>query len=273
MDGFGYYGRQDHKDKLNGYKVNTWGGMAAIETTLVSYLRLGLGAGYAFTDLDEDKFDNGTDIDTYQGTLYLTYDTNSWFIDGGFSFGWNRYDGDRHINFTGVHRTAHAQYDGQEYTGFLAAGYRFYWNCFELTPLGTLLYSHVDMDGYTEDGASSLNYHIENQQYDYLQSGLGLKLAYVYKTDCGIFLPEVHGMWLHDFEEDKMNIRANFIGLGAAAGSFKELGPSVDETTWDVGASLAFIANDTFTIQVVYDYEKSKTYFDQQGMLELSFDF
>ncbi len=272
-EGFGSYGHQDEKDHLNGYKANTWGGMVAAETTLTGYLRGGLGLGYAFTDLDESKFKNGTDINTYQGTLYLTYDTMTWFVDGGFSFGWNHYNGDRHINYTGVHRTARANYDGQTYTGFLAGGYRFYWNCFEVTPLASLIYTHLDIEGYTEHGADSLNYHIKEQEYDFLESDLGLNLAYIYKMDCGILIPGVHGLWIHNYEEDKMNIRAKFVGLGGQAGSIKNMGPSIDENMWNVGASLAYLANDTFTVQVVYDYEQSKTYFDHRGLLEIAFNF
>ena len=272
-DGFGIYGHQDPKDHLNGYRAHTWGGMLAVETTLVGYLRAGIGAGYAFTDLDESKFKNNTDINTYQGTLYLTYDTNTWFLDGGFSFGWNRYDGNRHIDFTGVDRTAHAEYDGQEYTGFAAGGYHFYWNCFEITPLASLLYSHLDIEDYTEHGADSIDLHIKEQHYNYLESSLGAKVAYIYKTDCGIFIPEVHSFWIHDFEDEKTNVNATFVGLGSAAGSFKNVGPGIDENMWDIGGGVAFLANDTFTIQVVYDYERSKSYFEHQGMLEMSFDF
>lgn len=273
-DGFGYYGHQNNKDNLNGYKVNTWGTVAAIEMPVFCGLRAGLGAGYAYTDLDERRFGNETDIHNYQGTIYLGYDVEPWFVDAGFSFGWNRYDGRRNIVFPGINRTARAEYNGQEYTGFATAGYEYYFcNNFEITPFASILYTHLHIDGYKEKGADSLNLRIKKQSYNFAESGLGLKLAYLFETNCGTYIPEVHTIWLHDFHTDPLDATASFTGIGAAAGTFNNKGPRTDRNTWNIGASINCIANDNFSILVLYDYERSKTYYDHQGTLELSYDF
>lgn len=272
-DGFGYYGHQDNKDHLNGYKVNTWGTMLAVETPAFCGFRAGLGAGYAYTDLDERRFNNSTDIHNYTGTAYFSYNPNAWFLDGGFSFGWNRYDGARHIDFAAIHRTARAKYNGKEYTGFFATGYQYTCNCLEITPMATLLYSHLHLDAYTEKGANSLNMHINKQNYDYLQSGLGLKAEYLYDTCYGIFIPELHSFWLHDFHTKGLHANASFTGIGAAAGTFENIGPRFDKNTWNIGTSVSCLANDQFSMFIVYDYERSKSYFDHQWMVELAYDF
>ncbi len=271
--GFGTYGHQDSKDQLNGYRATTWGGMLAFELPIICYLRAGVGGGIAVTDLDESAFGNKTTLHDYQGTLYFTYDTNSWFVDGGFSFGWNRYDGTRQISFPSVNRTAGAKYDGQEYSGFAVAGYQYYSHCFELTPLASVLYTHLNINDYTETGANSLDLHINRQQYDFVESGLGAKVAYFVKWHCGLFIPEVHSLWLHDFIDDTLNVTASFTGLGAAGGSFVNTGPTIDRDTWNIGGSLTYLFNSTFSIQLVYDYERSSTHFDHQGMVELAIDF
>lgn len=273
VDGFGYYGRQDNQNGLNGYKVDTWGTTLAYEMPLFCGFRAGLGAGYAFTDLDERAFGNHTDIHNYQGTVYFSYDNNCWFADGGFSFGWNRYDGIRHINFAQIDRTARAKYNGHEYTGFLVTGYQYLCNCFEITPFASLIYSHLHLAAYTEKGADSLNLHINKQNYNYLESGLGVKLAYLFQTNCGLFIPELHTVWLHDFHNDGLNVNSSFTGIGAAAGSFNNKGPKTDRNTWNIGGSITCMANDNFSILLVYDYERSSHYFDHQGQLELSYDF
>jgi uncharacterized protein with beta-barrel porin domain len=272
-DGFGYYGHQDNKDDLNGYKANTWGTMLSIETPVICGFRAGLGGGYAYTDLDERKYGNNTNIHNYQGTVYFSYDPNAWFLDGGFSFGWNRYDGKRHINFAEVNRTARAKYNGKEYTGFAATGYRYTYNCFDITPIASVLYSHLHLDAYTEKGAQSLNLHINKQHYNYLESSLGAKVEYLYQTRCGTFIPEIHSFWLHDFYTRGLHANATFTWIGAANGSFNNIGPRFDKNTWNMGGSITCFAGDRFSFLVLYDYERSKSYFDHQVMLEASYEF
>lgn len=272
-DGFGYYGHQDDKAPLNGYKANTWGGVLAYELPVMCGLRVGLGGGFAYTDLDEHLFGNKTDIHNYQATFYFTYDTNPWFVDGGFSLGWNRYDGTRHIRYADVNRTASAKYNGREYTAFVATGYQYDYSCFEITPLATLLYSHLNIDDYTETGALSLDQHVGEQRYNFWESGLGMKLAYLYQTNCGLFIPEVHSLWLYDYNDKGLFGNSGFTGLGAAAGTYPIRGPELDRNIWNIGGSLTYWLNCNISVQVFYDYERSKSYFDHQGMLELAYDF
>ena len=272
-DGFGYYGHQDNKDDFNGYKVNTWGTMLAAETPVYCGLRLGLGAGYAYTKLDQRRFGNNTRINNYVGTAYFSYNPNDWFLDGGFSYGWHRYNGTRHIEFAAIDRTARAKYNGKEYTGFLATGYQWSYNCIDITPFASLMYSRLHLDSYTEKNADFLNMHVSKQHYKFLQSGLGLKAEYLYQTCYGIYIPEIHSIWLHDYYNNGLNADASFTGLGAVAGSFPNRGPKTDRDTWNIGGSLTFMANDHFSAFVVYDYERSSTYFDHQWMLEVAYDF
>lgn len=272
-DGFGYYGHQDNKDGLNGYMNHTWGTTLAVETPLICDFRAGLGGGYAFTDLDERLYGNNTNVHNYQGTIYFSYDPSDWFLDGGFSFGWNRYDGKRHIKFAAIDRIARAKYNGKEYTGFVATGYQYLCNNFEFTPMASLLYSHLDIDAYTEKGADSLDLFIDKQNYKFLESALGAKLEYLYQTRCGVFIPEIHSFWLHDFYTKGLDANATFTGLGAAAGSFNNFGPRFDKNTLNIGGSLTCFANDSLSVLVLYDYEKSKSYFDHQWMVQFAYDF
>ncbi|HSW90298.1 MAG TPA: autotransporter outer membrane beta-barrel domain-containing protein, partial [Patescibacteria group bacterium] len=271
--GFGSHSHQNPRDFLNGYKANTYGGTIAFDAPLVCGLRAGVGAGYAFTDLDESRFDNATDINNYEGTFYLSYTSYSWFVNTGFSFGWDQFYGTRNINYTGVSRTAHAKYNGQEYTGFFATGYQKYFNCFEFTPFATVIATYQHIGDFTETGADSLNLHINEQNYTYVESGLGLQIAYLFRTCHGVYVPEVHSIWLHDFYQNRLNVDAIFTGLGAGAGSFPNTGPGIGRNTWDIGGSITFMISRTFSIMVNYDYNRSKAYYSHQGLLELSYSF
>lgn len=106
-----------------------------------------------------------------------------------------------------------------------------------------------------------------------LESGLGLKLAYLLKTNCGIYIPEFHSLWLHDFYRNRLNIDASFVGIGAAGGVFSNIGPEQDRNAWDIGASITCMVNRNFSILLNYDYERSSNYFSHQGLIKLSYDF
>ncbi|MBS0651341.1 MAG: autotransporter domain-containing protein [Verrucomicrobia bacterium] len=273
MDGFGYFGHQGTKNQIKGYKVDTWGTMLAGEKTFSCHLSGGLGLGYAYSDINVKGSRNTTKIHDYQGTAYISYQTLPWFLDGGVSFGWNRYDGRRYIAFQDLRRSSHAKYNGQEYTGFITGGYQRCFGHFEIIPLASLIYSHVHLNSYHEKGAKTLSLKIKEQHFDYLESGLGLKIASLYTTFFGPLIPEFHTIWIHDYINHKPNVRASFSELGAEGGYFNNKGQSIDPNTWNVGASVTVLPSRHFSVSAIYDYNVSSNYYAHQGMIELGYDF
>jgi len=272
-DGFVYYGHQGNKDDYNGYDVHTWGTVIAAETPLVCDFRGGLGFGYAYSKIKENIYDGNTGTHNYQGTAYFTYHPDSSFLDGGVSFGWNHYSGTRKIRYNSVDRSAYAKYNGQEYSTFLAAGWSHFHDDFEITPLASLLYSYLHLCDYREHGAKSLNLQVRTQNYQFLQSSLGAKVAYLFDSCYGTFVPEIHSFWLYDFNPATLDARASLQYLGAPGGSFKNKGFRVDQNMWNIGGSLSCAPIEPLTITLSYDYERSSHYYDHQGLLELALEF
>ena len=112
-DGFGLWGHQDKHHGFNGYKANLEGGMVAVQGPIIQELSAGIGGGYAQTHVDRSH-DNDSTIKMYDGTAYLSFNPTDWYLDGAFSFDFNKYEDRRHIKFTGVNRTAKADYAGQQ---------------------------------------------------------------------------------------------------------------------------------------------------------------
>lgn len=272
-DGFFYYGNQGSKGWYNGYDVRTWGTLVAAEMSLPCALRAGLGFGYAYSNLNENLFGNSTNVHHYLGTAYMSYQPSDWFVDAGVSYGWNRYDGFRHINYNQVHRTAKAEYNGQQFSFYGVTGLYYTFDSFEITPMGSLLYSYLYLNDYTESGAQSLNLHVRKQNYEFFQSSLGVKASYLYSTCWGPVLPEIHTFWVHDFNPATLDATASLTGLGAAAGTFKNRGYHVDQNLWNIGTSLTCAPGYGFSLMAGYDYEKGCTYYDHQGILEIAYDF
>jgi uncharacterized protein with beta-barrel porin domain len=272
-DGFYYFGHQKNQQFFNGYNVNTWGTMLAAEAPLGCDLRAGLGFGYAYGKIDEKKFGNRNSIHNYQGSAYLSYQPNEWFLDGGVSFGWNRYDGDRHIDYRTIHRTARSGYNGEILSGFLVAGSRYYCKDWEISPIGSFIYSYLHLNKYKERGADSLNLYVRNQDYQFMESALGLKVTRTLETCYGSFFPEIHTFWLHDFNTCTLDASASFLGLGAAGGTFNNRGYRYDQNTWNIGASVTVFATSAISLLGVYDFDLSNHYYSHQALLELAWSF
>lgn len=274
-DGFGSYGRQSALGDFNGYVAKTVGTVLAVEKPLtICGLRAGVGFGYAHTDINnKGNPGNYTQINNCQATGYFTYDRSQWFLDGGFSLGWNNYKRSRRIVFASIDRKARANFWGQEYSGFLTTGYQCYADNLEITPLASLIYSHLHLDAHTERGANSLNLHLSSDHYNFWQSGLGIKLAYLFDSCYGAIIPEVHSLWLHNFNRNPVRVHASFSSVEFMDVKFKNKTPPFDQNLWNIGASLTCIRNEGFSLMAVYDYERSCHYFTHQGLVELAWQY
>lgn len=271
-DGFGLWGHQDKHGNSNSYDADLYGGMLAFQGPISREFSAGLGGGYAQTHVSRAHGNNST-IKTYDATAYLSFNPTHWYLDAAFSFDFNQYKDTRHIKFPGVDRTARADYDGLEYTGLLAGGYRFYGGCAIFTPLASLQYSYLSVDKYHEHGAKDLDLHVRKQHYNFLESTLGLKAARPIQTRSGVIVPEAHALWLHDFYTDAMHLKATFSGVAEQSGSFTTKGHGMDRNSGDVGAGITFITCLNFAIEAVYNYEFSKRWHAHEALIKISQQF
>jgi outer membrane autotransporter protein len=268
---FGNTSEQDKRKEVNGYDADMWGVAIGADGLISDVTRLGFAGSYASTDVT-NKIDTGsTDIDSYQGTVYLGYDDPSpWYVNGAFAFTWNQYDGSRGIAFGTIDRTAKSDYDGQQYTVSGDAGYVIKSGEFNVTPLGSLVYSHMEIEKYTETGADSLNLTVNAQDYDLLQSGLGVKLDHPYTDNSGTYVPEVHFKWLYDFIGDKAATTATFAGGGS---SFSTNGADPAQSSFNLGAGLTFYTKGNITLSAVYDYETKADFDSHSGQATFRYNF
>ncbi len=271
-EGFGYFGHQDARQNFQSYNSQIYGGMIGFQAPVNQVTSIGFGAGYADSTVRRKHVqDSNSSMQTYDATLYVSYDPTHWYVDGSFSFDWNQYKDSRHIEFTGINRTAKSSYSGQQYSAFVTTGYRYYTKfCGIITPLAGLQYSYLNVNKYHEHGAGDLNLHVDGQDYNFLESTLGLKLSRPIQTHKGAFVPEVHALWLHDFFGDRMELNTAFSGVAEQAGTFSTNGPSLDKDRGDVGASITFITCNRLGIQLSYNYVFSKTYHSNEGLIKIS---
>jgi outer membrane autotransporter protein len=260
--GFGNVGRQDDVDNMSGYKTKAFGLMLAYDIPLSNETRIGLGGGYANTNIDDNNSIGQTTIDSYQLTGYVSHAPGPWFIKGAVAVGMDKYEGSRTIVFPGVNRTASADYKGQQYSAIVSAGNHFYFNQTTITPLAALQASRIHVDSYSETGANDMNLQVNSQDYDIVQSSLGVKAEQRIQAGNGNLYPEVHFKWMHDFTSTTMEQTAAFSGGGE---QFKVRGIEQDRDLYNVGAGISFLScncvDNAGTVKGIYDYKWNQSDF------------
>ena len=283
VKGFGYFGNQGAQDGFTGYNSTIFGMMIGYDAPLLHMpfdgeTRVGFGIGYARTTIDGKTVSANTDSNAYEATAYIAHEQGPWFVDGDLSFGWNDYSENRNVLVPGIiNSTAQGSYSGQDYTAYLTTGYHFFAQGFTITPLASLQYTHMNLDSYTETGAAPLNLSVNSQNYDFLESALGVKAAQAFSTANGTYVPEVHFKWYHELLNPRMQDSWAALEL-TGSDSFTTQGPRTSADTLNVGAGLTFLSCSctakTWSVEGVYDFFwRSDSYVANQVMLRFTMRF
>lgn len=259
---FDNQGRQDNTDNRSGYRTEAFGLMAGYDVPLDNQTRIGLGGGFVNSTIHGNNSTGRTNIDSYQVTGYISYVPGPWFVQGALTAGVDRYNGSRPIDFPGVNRRASADYTGQQYTALIATGKHYFIDQTTITPLASLQVSRINVGSYTESGAGDANLRVKSQDYDFVQSSLGVKAERVIQSGNGTYSPEVHFKWLHDFNSTTMQQDAAFAGGG---GTFTTRGIRQDRELFNVGTGITFLScncgEKTWTVKALYDYKWNQSNF------------
>jgi outer membrane autotransporter protein len=197
------WGSKDRSANEDGFDFNTKGITAGIDYRFLEGLVLGLAFGYGNSDANIDA--NGGDIgaNVWSSTLYGTYyATDHFYVEGSGAYGWGNYDQTRNISYSllGSPREAEADYGGNQYTLMFGAGYDFVRGPGILDVYGRLRYVSVDLDGYTEHGASGLDLNIGSQEATSFMSILGLNYTGSISLAKVVLVPQGWFEWLHEYE-------------------------------------------------------------------------
>ncbi len=272
--GLGDYAHQDSRGSSNGYNATSWGVSGGADKSIFNdSVRVGLGSGYGQTFLRSKDFSGRTDIDSIPGTIYGDYENCNYpfYVNAAFTFVYNMYSGSRQVTAgPAITRIANADYDGQQYSGYIEGGYSFFYKKLELTPLASFEYMHLHTESYTETNAGALNLNVASQDYDVAQTGLGAKVAYPVDLKYGTVTPDLHFKWLYDWIGDKQATTAGFAGGGT---SFGTQGFAPAQSTYDVGTRLSFKPNNNITLALDYDLLLKAAYYEHYGTVTVKYSF
>ncbi len=203
---------QDTTTNRTGFNGTSVGGQFGLDYTFDGGLLAGVAFGFLSTNVDLDAGLGEIDQEMYRLGPYLSWYSGDWYIDMSLSFGYSTNDSARKIPALGL--TADGSYDSYDLTGYVGTGYRFeVGENFYVSPIGSVVYSYIDYDGFTETGAGGANLTVPSRTDDTLRTRVGVNLSYRFE-DVG-WQPVVYayGGWEHEFFEDS-NITAQFASGG-----------------------------------------------------------
>ena len=236
---------QDLRDGVAGYNAYSRGIAVGADGKLNDNLTLGLAYSFINTDVN-GKSGNQTKVDSHAFTLYGGFEQGNYFVDASLSYGLNDNDSKRKIAGT----SAKADYDSDLLGLNVVGGYTYHINPQMLVePRIAARYSLVNIDGYREKGSSAA-LKVEDQRYEAIELGAGLRVAGEYPLGAGTLQPQARLMAYHDFAADEAKSTSTFL-LGSTP--FVTSGAKAVRNSYEAGVGADYKLG-TVTLGVNYDY-------------------
>ncbi len=209
------FGEAPQTGRETGYDFETQGVTAGIDYRVGDRLVIGAGLGYLGTNVDIARDGGDLDVSGYSVSLYGTYYTRKFYVDGIVAYGRNDYEMERIIELPRAFRGAtrlvtRGEPEGDQLSFDLGVGYDF--SIGAATLGGFLRGSLIDasVDAFGETGAGPFDLLFREQAIDSLQGEAGFELSYPASFPWGVVQPSLRLSYLHEFMDDRRVIRARF---------------------------------------------------------------
>ncbi len=222
VNGIGGFGEIQSSDREDATDFSSGGVVLGLDYRFTNHFVSGIAFGYSRLDSSFQNTANvsggGVDADIYNLSIFAAYDIANFYVDGTFTYGWSDYDIERGVvvlsensaSQGGSSRTASANANGQQYAAGLGFGYNYNYEGFNVNPYFRLDYYHGNIDEYSESGARGLNLTVDEQNFESLQTLLGMQFAYAYSHSYGVFIPQFNAGWHHEILNNSRVINARY---------------------------------------------------------------
>jgi autotransporter-associated beta strand protein len=249
-------GNQQSTANQTGYTFTMASFTLGADYRLRDNLLVGLATGYSYTNADFKGSGGGVQNNTWPLTVYAAYLEQSFYTYGSLGYTLNLIDQQRSIQFGGLKRTADSSPTGNQLNVYAEAGYDLKPKPFIITPVVSLAYSGLWLNGYSETGAGALNLDVASQNATSLQTGVGLKVAAPFKTARGTVIPQVYATYQHEFANNSRGLDAS-LSQGGSTFTFTTDAPQRDFAL--VGAKVDLLTSKNFQISLNYNAEVGRS--------------
>jgi len=207
---FGNIGSQDSGNGYAGFDYDTYGLVMGMERLMGPQLILGLAGSYASTDIDGADNSGGGESDLYSAAVYVNWFTDTWYVDGGLTYGQADNDVDR-IDFKGDKYRGNN--DSDLFGTWAEVGYTTAHGDFGLEPYARFSYVYGEHDGYTDEGADDLVMTTDDYETDNFKTELGARMnrEWTYEDNSSV-LVEVKAAWQHEWADRGVSVNSSYLG-------------------------------------------------------------
>ncbi|WP_241730009.1 autotransporter family protein [Pseudomonas sp. SST3] len=255
---------QDLRDGVAGYNAYSRGIAIGADGKLNDQLTLGVAYSFLNTDVNSEN-GNETEVDGHAFTLYSGYELGRYFVDASLTYGINSNEGTRYV----LGENAKSDYDSSVLGLNVTSGYSYSINDnLVLEPRLAARYSRIDIDSYREKNAT-LALAIEDQRYEVIELGAGLRVAAQYPLGRGTLEPQAKLMAYHDFAADQASSTSAFV-LGGTP--FVTSGAKPARNSYEAGIGADYRLGQ-FTIGLGYDYVGKSDFNADTFTAKVRYDF
>jgi outer membrane lipase/esterase len=219
----GDIGYGDRRTTTNeaGYNLNTHGVTAGVDYRFTDNFLLGTAFGY--NNATSAYFSNLGKLETnsYSGAIYGSFFTESgFFVDGIFNGSHVDYASNRQIQYSlptektpnGIINTnAFGNNQGDEFNVAMTSGNNFNFGGLTVTPQIRVDYTTSQVDALNEQGGLGWALHVDQQDFESLQTAPGLQLAYAISLPWAVIIPMARAEYIHEFKNDSRNINTSYV--------------------------------------------------------------
>ena len=196
-------------------KSRTGGVIVGGDVPVAPGIVVGLMGGWTVSDAEVDSRTSKAEIDGGHVAAYARATLGDMLLKGLASYSHHTLDVTRHMAFGGLARTARADYGADQATLYGEAAWRWNVGSLGVMPLTALRWSHLDIDGFTEQGAGALNLTSAGATYDALDAIAGVRIGTTVVAGNMTWMPQAHVLWTHTFGDVDPRLGLGLEGGGA----------------------------------------------------------
>ncbi len=260
LDMQGVFGELDGGKNADDIDYRIYGPVFGIDYGLTENLVLGLSLGYTRNEIETPGDRARGTGDSYQGGLYFGALFEDFYIAAAARYAYTDFETRRRIRFGDLRRTARADFDARDISGFFEAAYRLPFPEFmkvpsnlAIQPYVSVAYSSLDQGDFRENDAGSLNLHVDSQIYDALQSGVGVRIAFFGRdAENRYMLPQLRLAYEREWLDPERPLDANLPAAGSS-GDFEVEGVELPRDRAVIGVTSEVGVTSRVNLFVDYD--------------------
>ncbi len=210
-------GDRDGTANENAFDYTDAGLTAGLDYRFMDGLVGGVALSWSKTDADFDAKLGSVESDNFGVSLYMSYATDTWYVDGRLGLAKVDFDTERRILVTsntaaeGIDTTATGSTEADQFSANAGGGYNFQLAGMTLTPYGRIDYLKLEVDGFTErETKEGMGLTVSDHDTESLQSAIGGRIAKTISTGAAVITPYAGIEWNHEFQNDEGSLVAKY---------------------------------------------------------------